>query len=146
MLIPVPAANKCTEIKSKPQLSSFKTALRPPRDSLTERFYYGKRWPSIHHSRLRIGCSKLNSHLYYNLHVLPSPACACTYHNEDPTHFFFHCPNYNIERITLREMVSAICDFNIDNLLFGIAEGTLDENHRLFDAVHTYICNTNRFS
>ena len=76
-------------LKNKPLLSSIKISLSPPKDPMTNRFYYGKRWPSIHHARLRIGCSKLNSHLYHNLHVIPSPNCSCGYHNEDPTHFFF---------------------------------------------------------
>ena len=133
-------------LKTKPLLSSFKKSLRPPKDPMTNIYYYGKRWPSIHHARLRIGCSKLNSHLHYNLHVIPSPNCSCGHHNEDPKHFFFHCPNFMQQRIVLRQAVSPICDFSLKNLLFGLPNRPFADNKSLFDAVHTYICDSNRFS
>ena len=40
-------------------------------------YYYGKRWPAVHHSRLRLGCSKLNFDLCNNLHVTNSQSCRC---------------------------------------------------------------------
>ena len=34
-------------------------------------------WPmgGVHHARIRIGCSKLKSHLYHNLHVIEEESC-----------------------------------------------------------------------
>ena len=56
----------------------------------------GDRFLDIHHARIRIGCSQLRSQLYHNLHVVDSPACPCGDMNESPTHYFFHCPLFNV--------------------------------------------------
>ena len=56
--------------RNEPTLLAFKHSLIKERDEPNVLYYYGNRWPSIHHSRLRIGCSKFNHDLHYNLHVV----------------------------------------------------------------------------
>ena len=57
-------------------------------------FSVGERFVNIHHTRIRIGCSKLKGHLHFNLHVEDDPSCRCGFGIEDPYHFLFTCPLY----------------------------------------------------
>ena len=50
-------------------------------------FSVGERFVNIHHTRIRIGCSKLKAHLHFNLHVEDDPSCRCGFGIEDPYHF-----------------------------------------------------------
>ena len=133
------------EVKQRPTLLSFKLSLKTPKDRSKEIYYYGQRWPSVHHARIRIGCSKLNSHLCYNLHVIPSPQCPCGFENEDPLHYFFICPQHVQQRVQLFNTVSHITDLNLSTLLFGSTELSMQQNKIIFDAVHNFIVNTGRF-
>lgn len=114
---------------------------------MKELLKYGERWSSIHHSRIRIGCSKLNSHLCHNLHVVPSPRCPCGYREEDPVHFFFNCPLFNIPRYNMIQSLLQIddIDINVDNLLWGDPELDIPSNEMIFLYVQKYILETNRF-
>ena len=67
-----------TSVKDTPNLHQFKTLIRKNPDT-NVLYYYGKRWSGIHHARLRLGCSKLNFDLCYNLRVIDSPKCKCGY-------------------------------------------------------------------
>ena len=40
-------------------------------------FSVGERFVNIHHTKIRIGCSKLKAHLHFNLHVEDDPSCRC---------------------------------------------------------------------
>ena len=84
------------ETRKSLSLSVFKKGimLKPHK---FEHFYHScDRWADglIHHSRIRIGCSKLKSHLFNNLHVTEEESCQCGHRSEDPFHFFFECPSY----------------------------------------------------
>ena len=47
-------------------------------------------------------CSNINNDLYLNhLPVIDSPTCRCGFIIEDVDNFFFNCPNYTNERVTL---------------------------------------------
>ena len=134
-------------IREKPTLDSFTSSFVQPEDAISELLYYGSRWPSIHHARMRIGCSKLNAHLCYNLHVLASPRCPCGNEIEDPTHFFFHCPLFNAPRQKMLASLLLInnIDININSLLWGDADLNMKANEMIFSAVHSYIIETSRF-
>ena len=133
--------------RERPTLDSFKLSFAKPKDAMKELLYYGSRWPSIHHARMRIGCSKLNAHLCYNLHVLASPRCPCGNEIEDPTHFFFHCPLFNAPRQKMLASLLLInnIDININSLLWGDADLNMKANEMIFSAVHSYIIETSRF-
>ena len=87
--------------KNSPTIPSFKRATKPEQEPKKEILYYGHRWASIHHSRIRIGCSMLSHHLCDNLHVIPSPRCQCGWNCEDPYHFCFDCPLFAEQRVKL---------------------------------------------
>ena len=49
------------DTRNSKTLTTFKTKLKSDRSIPNVNFYYGQRWPSILHSRLRIGCSSLTN-------------------------------------------------------------------------------------
>ena len=128
-----------------PTYESFKNHLRNKLDPANELYYYGERWPSVHHARMRIGCSKLNSDLFYNLHVINNPTCQCGALAENPYHYFFECANYQDQRDSLFQSISDINDIQLNTLLFGNPELSLVQNQTIFEAVHKFINSTKRF-
>ena len=131
------------EHRHAPSLEDFKASIKPKR-TCNILYYYGKRWPSVHHSRIRIGCSKLKFDLCYNLHVVDDPICACG-HVEDANHFFLTCPNYVNIRLDLFNVVSIFTEVKLTTLLEGDPILTEEQNKIIFDAVQTYIIASERF-
>ena len=109
------------------------------------RYYYGKRWTPIHHARMRIGCSKLNADLTFNLHVLDNASCDCGYPIEDAQHYLMDCNQFNEERRELFDKIVDISEPNVNLLLFGDFNLTAGQNELIFDAVHGYMTTTDRF-
>ena len=108
------------DTRNSPTLDSFKSTVKGPKKEVNKLFSFGKRIPSIHQARMRIGCSKLNAHLCYNLHVIPSPQCQCGCPLEDPNHFFFTCPIFLAQRTSLLNIITHISNnINIETLLHG---------------------------
>ena len=135
------------DVRNKPTLLSFKNSFNDKRDLMQELLYYGSRWPSVHHARIRIGCSKLNSHLCHNLHVLPSPHCPCGHREEDPNHFFFNCPLFDIPRQHLIQSLLQIenIEINLNSLLWGDIKLDKHTNEQIFLSVHKFILDSTRF-
>ena len=84
------------------QHSQFKRAVfkqmgpsRPPK-------YYelGTKIGNILHTKLRLGISDLNSHLF-QIQKSDTTACRCGHTQENVQHFIFQCPNYREKRLTL---------------------------------------------
>ena len=109
-------------------------------------YYYGERRPSIHHARMRIGCSELKDDFHENLHVIASSSCDCGAAIEDANHFFTICPRYINERHVLRNTIASFTTFKIQTILFGDKSLDLNTNKLIFGAVHKYIIDTERFS
>jgi hypothetical protein len=134
------------EIRNISSLESFKQTLKEPKDRMINILYYGKRWPNIYHARIRIGCSNLHEHLCNNLHVIPSPECDCGHSVEDPMHYFFMCPLFNAQRISLMNTIIALSvDNSLDTLLYGDPNAANDQNYQVFEAVHQFLVDTKRF-
>jgi hypothetical protein len=132
-------------IRHFPDIDDFKVAISADRREKNILYFYGQRWPSVHHSRMRIGCSKLNSDLYFHLHVIDNPSCSCGNENEDPYHYFINCPHYIDIRCDLFSAISAFTDVNINTILFGNSMLTTEQNEVVFDAVHLFIIRSERF-
>ena len=132
-------------IRSQPSLSAFKAKVRPTRDCTNALYYYGQRWPSVHHSRLRMGCSKLNFDLCYSLHVKDDPSCRCGARFETASHFLIECPLYTKERENLQKAVGIFDAFNLRSLLHGNKNLSFIDNTVIFDAVHKFIIDSERF-
>ena len=133
------------ESRNVTSLHSFKEILRK---NITERkviYYYGERWPSVHHTRMRMGCSDLNFDLCYNRHLSNQPRCRCGAQMETVAHYFLECPLYSIHRNSLREVIEQISQFQIQIVLHGDDSLSLDQNKDIFDAVHRFITDSKRF-
>ena len=132
--------------RSSPCLDMFKSSLKDNSPDPQVLYYYGERWPSIHHARMRLGCSKLNYDLCYNLHVINSSECSCGAMIEDAYHYFFLCPTFQDLRLQLFNAISSFCDVKLKTILYG--NDLLDDKYNkvIFDAVHTFIVSSNRFS
>ena len=94
---------------------------------------------------MRLGCSKVNSHVCHNLHVIPSAMCNCSIQEADSIHFFFTRPLHAIHKVTLHNTVAQLASFGLHTLLYGISNLSQDENKVIFAAVHKYIKDTLRF-
>lgn len=132
-------------IRQSESLSIFKKSIyeKPDKNVL---YYYGERWSNIHHSRIRIGCSKLNADLCFNLHVRDNPSCVCGAPLENSQHFFTQCPLFTVQRNVLRASIAHISPLQLDILLHGNTNFTLNQNKAIFDAVHTFIKTSERFA
>ena len=131
--------------REKLSLFAFKTALLENVDTCNILYYYGERWASVHHARIRIGCSKLNADLCLKLHVENSPACSCGYPIENGEHFFLSCPNYDQQRNNILANIRNIAPITYDLLLHGCKRLSNDDNIAVFSSVHLYIKETRRF-
>ncbi len=116
------------EMKFKESVGNFRKQFAVERNELQVLYYYGERWPCVHHARIRIGCSKLNNDLFNNLHVVDSPSCICGAPYENAEHFFFHCPRFYNIRQTLLDDIQGIMPINVDHLLYGNADYDTQSN------------------
>ncbi len=131
-------------MKSSSSLEKFRQSIKKQSHELLVLYYYGKRWPSVHHARMRMGCSKLNFDLFHNLHVVDTDKCECGA-TETPEHYFLQCPFYHNEREILLRSIADIMPITTNNILYGNSSYSLDINKTLFTAVHQYIIDTKRF-
>ena len=127
-------------------VESFKQQLKDEEQELQVLYYYGQRWPSVHHARMRMGCSKLNYDLHFNLHVVDRPNCACGAELETADHFLLYCPIFTGIRQTMLANIPGAIPINCQNLLFGNIIFDIATNVQMFMAVHQYIIESNRFS
>lgn len=129
------------EIRNSDSLLSFKLKLVGQRIKPPPYYNYGERKAQILHTRLRLECSILSSHLYKR-NIIDSPLCSCGA-IETTKHFFISCPNYNRLR---NQYLAEMTHLPIRTLLCGNSELSVTENENIFRAVHTYIVRSDRFS
>ena len=122
------------ETKSSSSLYKFRQSINKQSPEL---YYYGERWPSVHHARMRMGCSKLNFDLFHNLHVVDTDKCVC---GVPKTFFNVHPFMTNVKYCSKVFLTS--CLLLLKNILFGNSSYSLDMNKCLFTAVHQYIIDT----
>ena len=132
------------ETRNSETLEEFKQQIKP-RVEKNILYYYGKRWPCVHHSRIRIGCSKLKYDLCNNLHVINETYCECGADIEDAHHFFLKCPLYIDLRFELFNAISVYSQVNMNVILHGNSNLDYEQNKTIFDAVHSFILQTKRF-
>ena len=82
------------------------------------------------------------------LHVINNSRCLCGSAIESPKHYFLECPIYAGPRQNLITTINNLtaCNININILLFGDKELSYIQNLQIFEAVHKYIKETNRFT
>jgi len=115
---------------------------------------FGTKIGNTHHTRLRIGLTTLNAHLFQIQHNnIPNPSCSCGHHHEDTNHYILWCPLHNAHRVDLFNAIRIIIP-NFDNLsttikirilLFG---ENVEKGQDTIIAYHlqTFIMRTSRFS
>jgi hypothetical protein len=138
------------ETRSLPTLLSFKRELNP-KNYRVPIYYYGERWPGVHHARLRMECSNLNYDLWNRLHVRDDKSCACGWFRENSIHYVCYCPRFVKER---NAMIIELNKLGItsqggvpdhDLLLYGKREINVKLMKSIFQIMHNYISATKRF-
>ena len=134
------------ETKSLQSLSMFKsTILRQfPVSVVPKYFGVGDRKFSVFQARLRNNCSDLKSDLHKN-HISESNLCHCGYYVEDAEHYFFHCLSYTNQRLMLFRKLRKYHPLNLNLLLFGSDNLSLNDNIEIVYSVQEFIKNSGRF-
>ena len=101
------------------QCWNFKKQFAVEHRELQILFYYGEQWPSIHHARMRIDCSKLKNELFNNLHVTESPSYTCGGQYESGEHFSLYCTEFYVIRCHLIGDIQVVMLTDIEHILFG---------------------------
>ena len=98
------------------------------------------------YDQLRMKCSLLSGHLnlfyyiFYDLHVVDSPACQCGFDFEGINHFFI-CPLFGAERTELLTnlLTLGITNVNLSLLLIGCDDYDEELNKNIFKFVYHFI-------
>jgi hypothetical protein len=132
-------------VKDAPSVTSFKNRITPKKRKPNKLYYHGSRLPAVHHTRIRMGCSALRSHLHNRLGVVDSPLYACGIEAKDAYHYLLVCHIYNAQRIKMLEGIYPITTPSLPILLHGDPKLTFESNVKVFDLVHGFITATRRF-
>ena len=131
------------EIRNQATLGLFKKALVLKYQKVKRLWFNaGSRFANIHHARMRIGCSMLKAHLFYNLFVEDNPFCKCGHTCEDPQHFFFDCRLYAQQRTDLYTSLTFHLPLTLDTLLYGDDNLSVDTNIEIVLSVQDFITKT----
>ena len=134
---------------------SFKRELFRRLGVPTPSVYYslGTKTGNILHSKLRLGMSNLNAHLY-SIQKSETPNCACGTSSETTNHFILHCHLHEHCRNRLFRTISSILqsdfshlptDTQIDILLHGTHLST-GERSRVAQSFQHFILSSKRFN
>ena len=130
-------------VRNSPNISCFKSRIKEKTVKSPEYYGEGSRKLSILHARLRHQCSSLNSDLY-RINITNDPKCQCGSPYEDSIHYLMECPLYQNERYCLFRNLRET-NKNIETLLFGNDENSINENSNIFNKVRAYIRQIKRF-
>lgn len=112
--------------------STFKRTLQdylsPPRPPSF--FSYGSKLGNLLHTRLRVGASHLNAHLY-KYQLTDSPSCPCGHRSETTEHFLLDCKLYINLREKLFHDLSTILNVNFASLTSTLQTEILLNGHNL---------------
>lgn len=133
-------------IRQIPSFEKFKHHLAHSKSSekFPDYFHCGNRKSDIHMTRLRHKCSELKADLF-RVNLIDDDMCNCGLGIEDTTHFLFHCPRYNIQRITMFNNLISFQPLSLNKLLFGDQSLSISENSQIFQNVQKFIVSTKRF-
>ena len=121
---------------------------RPPKY-----FNLRTKFGNILYTKLRVGISDLNSHLF-QIQKSATTSCACGHNQENTQHFVLQCPKYQNLRHTLFQNLSGILQINFTNISrsrqldillhgAGLAEGTDGAVGRFFQK---FLIHSGRFA
>ena len=141
-----------TQTSKAPQI--FKRELSERLSVPAPPLYYslGTKVGNILHTKLRVGMSNLNAHLY-SIQKIESPNCSCGHTPETTNHFIINCHIHAQVRIELFRAISTILNIDFsklppetqtDILLHG-KNLVKDERHRVAYSFQNFIFDTKRF-
>ncbi len=117
-------------------------------------FCYGTRSLNILHTKLRIGCSDLNSDKYL-IGISNTDLCDCGGGEvENARHFLLECGTNLVAKVNMLDSITDLLHdrgldnnnlLDIDLLLYGSDLLSYNDNVRIFSLVHTFIKDSNRF-
>ena len=93
---------------------------------------------------MRNRCSNLNQDLYLN-RQRDTGVCDCGSEREDAEHYFFKCHKYLHERRKLFRSTHRYHPLNLDTVLRSRDALYFEDIIAIFNSVHEYIRDTNRF-
>ena len=108
-----------------------------------------------HLTRLRLGLSHLREHKFkHNFQDSINPICSCGGDIETTEHFFLHCQNFSLFRVTLLNSLANIDSdlINMDSkeltnlLLYGSSKFDLAFNNKVLSCSIQFILSSDRFS
>ena len=127
-------------VKRSNSLSSFKRYLIRPDTPVPKYYYSGEREPQVVHTKLRLGMSDLNAHLFQR-HISDNCSCACGYELENARHYLLDCPLYAQQRTALQPYLR----YPLRDLLNGNPSFSRQDNENMFTAVQLFIRESRRF-
>ena len=134
-------------LRQIPRISSFKREISNyifQSNIVPSYFFFGTRYLSVIHARMRSNCSDLKNDLFLN-HISDENCCSLCDECEDAKHFFFKCSRYQLEWHQLFNSLRHLHPLSCYLLLRGNTELLAEANILIFDAVHEYIAATGRF-
>ena len=139
--------NLQTDIKEANTYASFHQRLKPiiyDRIKVPIYFVEGNRKLSILHANIRNNWSDLKSDLFRN-HLSADSRCSCGNENEDTSHYFFECENFNNLRVIMFHRTRPLHPLSLNMMLYGNPSLSSDEYFLLFQTVHALIKASGRF-
>ena len=131
------------EIQTLSTLPRFKNYFKNKNVKKPIYYYEGSRTGQILHSRLRMNCSNLSSHLFKK-HLVQSPNCSCG-EIETNEHYLLKCHRYNIYRQRYISNLRFPIRITTNVLLFGSERLSIEQNKEIFKSVQKFIIASNRF-
>ena len=92
---------------------------------------------------MRLQCSDLNFHLMKR-YISDNPYCNCGQNIESPEHYLIHCEVYKDIRAQTIDKLST--EINIQTLLYGNPDYSLELNSKIFRSVADFINRSQRFA
>ena len=134
-------------LKDSNTLHSFKYQMKKPfaiNSKVPSYYASGNRRLSVLHARIRNNCSNLNLDLFNNF-LRPDPTCSCQVEPENAEHYFLRCHKHTIQRLVLFNSLRNFLPLRLEILLYGNPNLSDAENKIIFESVHIFIKNSNRF-
>ena len=130
-------------IKNTASISHFKKCLSANDHTVPPYYTVGCRKAQIIHCKLRLRMSDLQYDMF-NRFLTDDKSCDCGFAEENAEHYLLNCPRFDVARATTINVLPPIAT-NIDTLLFGSTNLSLQFNFYVFLTVQEFILISERF-
>jgi len=143
------------ELRHSRTLNRFKRKLKFRPSPLAKLYSTSYGHCSRFHTQIRLGLSKLRTHLFSHS-IISEPYCInCQQHaNETPLHYFLQCQAFAAQRVEmLRGLRDSMAPEQLPQnrkllqfIIHGNPDTTIEMNRKIFQLIHQYLSNTKRFT